>query len=184
MSCWIRPQGRFFTVQFDPDDLSMPGNPFYGWNMKVLYGSPGSPTRINYRGPDPNSPFGNGDFETNLGTHVNYLNAANPPGNQFGTGAFDPAPGGNYLAVRFQGAVAISDISANPCNVALTGVGAKIAPGSLTPWVRHPSELNGFLPRPNMLRFCIVFDRSGAVPGTPAAMIQGVTDLIIRAQPD
>lgn len=184
-SCWIRPAGRFFSIQFDSDEGPAPDT-VYGWNMKVLYGDPnsGPPTPINYRGPDPNSPFGGGDFEKNLGSQVNYLNDANPPGNQYGTGPFDPLPGGTYLSVRFQGAVAIADISSNPCNVTLSGVGSKIAPGSLTPWVRHPLELNQFLPRPNMLRFTIVFDRSGAPAGSPAALIQGVTDLIIHAQPD
>jgi len=180
VSCWMRPEGRFFTVQFDEDVGTE-----YGWNMKVLYGDPGTPpTVINYRGPDPNSPFGSGDFETNVGSRVNYLNDANPPGNQFGTGPFDPAPGGAYLSVLFQGALAIEDISSDLCDVTLDGVDSQIAPGSLTPWVRHPGELNEFLPRANMVRFTIVFDRSGAPPGSPAARIQGVTDLIIHAQPD
>jgi hypothetical protein len=115
---------------------------------------------------------------------VNYLDAPTPPGNQFGTGPFDPALGGVYLSVRFQGAVAITDVSDNPCSVTLAGIGSEIAIGSLTPWVRHPSELNSFSPRPNMVRFCIVFDRSGAQAGTPAALIQGITGLVIHAQPD
>ena len=182
VSCWIRPQGRFFTVQFDPDDLSVPTAPVYGWNMKVLYGTP--PVAINYRGPDPNSPFGSGDFETNLGSQVNYLNDALPPGNSHGTGPFNPVAGGTYLAVRFQGAIAIADTSSNSCDVRLSGVESQIAPGSLTPWVRHPAELNEFFPRPNMLRYCIVFDRGAATPGSPGALIQGVTGLIIHAQPD
>jgi hypothetical protein len=185
VSCWMRPTGRFFTIQFDEDDFTIPTNPVMGWNMMVLYGDPGTtPTRINYRGPDPNSPFGSGDFETNLGSTMNYVNEALPAGNQFGTGAFIPTPGGTFLAVRFQGALAIADTSSNPCNVPLSGVGSKIAPGSLTPWVRHPAELNEFLPKPNMLRFTIVFDRSGAPPGSPASRVQGITDLVINAQPD
>ena len=109
---------------------------------------------------------------------------AGPPGNQYGTGPFDPANGGAYLSVLFQGATAVDDISTDPCDVQLSGVGAKIAEGSLTPWVRHPDELNQFLPRPNMVRFTIVFDRSGAPAGSVASRIQGVTDLIIHAQPD
>lgn len=183
VSCWYRAEGNFFTLEFAPDNLSVPTSPVYGWNMKVLYGS-GTPTAINYRGPDPNSPFGSGDFETNLGSQVNYVNDANPPGNQHGTGPFDSAPGGAYLSVRFQGAVAIADISSNPCNVQLSGLGSKIAEGSLTPWVRHPAELNEFFPRPNMLRYSIVFDRAAAPPGSPAVLIQGITNLIIHAQPD
>jgi len=183
VSCWYRAEGNFFTLEFAEDDLSVPASPVLGWNMKVLYGSP-TPTEINYRGPDPNSPFGSGDFETNLGSQVNYVNDANPPGNQHGTGPFNPAAGGAYLSVRFQGAVAVADISSNPCNVQLSGVGSKIAQGSLTPWVRHPAELNEFFPRPNMLRYTIVFDRAGAPPGSPAALIQGITGLIVHAQPD
>jgi hypothetical protein len=182
-SCWYRAEGNFFTLEFASDDLSVPSSPEFGWNMKVLYGT-GTPTEINYRGPDPNSPFGSGDFETNLGSQVNYLNGATPPGNQHGTGPFDPVTGGAYLSVRFQGAVAVADISSNPCNVQLSGIGSKIAEGSLTPWVRHPAELNEFFPRPNMIRYVVVFDRGGALPGSPAAQIQGITGLIIHAQPD
>jgi hypothetical protein len=186
VSCWVRPPGNFFTVNFNADDLSVPTSPVYGWNMQVVYDGPGpgGPILINYRGPDPNSPFGSGDFETNLGSVVNYLDDANPPGNQFGTGPFDPGNSGSYLAVRFQGALAIGDISGDPCNVQLAGVGSQIAAGSLTPWVRHPSDLNLFQPRPNMIRFCVVFDRSLAAPNSVPSFIRGVTNLIIHAQPD
>jgi hypothetical protein len=185
VSCWMRPIGDFFTLDFLADDLSQ-SPPIYGWNMQVLYHDPASGNDIltTYRGRDANTPFGSGDFESNFGNLVNYLNEANPPGNQFGTGPINPAATGSYLSVRFQGALAISDISGDPCNVTLSGSGSEIATGSLTPWVRHPAELTQFLPRPNMVRFCIVFDRSMAPAGSIAANVRGVTDLMIHAQPD
>jgi hypothetical protein len=68
--------------------------------------------------------------------------------------------------------------------VQLLGVGSEIATGSLTPWVRHPSELNEFLPRPNMVRFCVVFDNSVARGSSVSSLIHGVTNLRIQAQPD
>jgi hypothetical protein len=184
VSCWMRPTGNFFTLNFAADDLSVTP-PVYGWNMNVVYhNASGADVITTYRGRDANTPFSSGDFETNFGSAVNYLNALNPPGNQFGTGIVDPTPGGTYMTVRFQGALAVSDISGDPCDVTLSGTGSKIAGGSLTPWVRHPSELNLFQPRPNMIRFCVVFDRSLAVPGTIPANVRGVTGLIVNAQPD
>lgn len=185
VSCWMRPTGDFFTLNFDSDDLSQ-SPPFYGWNMQVLYHDPASGNDVltTYRGRDANTPFASGDFESNFGNLVNYLDEANPPGNQFGTGPVNPAATGSYLAVRFQGALAISDISGDPCNVTLSGTGSQIATGSLTPWVRHPAELAQFQPRPNMIRFCIVFDRSMAPAGSIAANVRGVTNLMIHAQPD
>jgi hypothetical protein len=181
----MRPIGDFFTLDFLADDLSQ-SPPVYGWNMQVLYHDPASGNDVltTYRGRDANTPFGSGDFESNFGNLMNYLNEANPVGNQFGTGPINPAATGSYLAVRFQGALAISDISGDPCNVTLSGAGTQIGTGSLTPWVRHPAELAQFLPRPNMIRFCIVFDRSMAPAGSIAANVRGVTNLVIHAQPD
>jgi hypothetical protein len=185
ISCWMRPTGHYFTLGFTADDLSA-SPPTYGWNMDVVYHDPSSGLDVltTYRGRDANTPFGSGDFESNLGSAVNYLNSADPPGNQFGTGPYNPAAGGTYLTVRFQGALAVSDVSADPCHVVLAGSGTQIATGSLTPWVRHPAELNEFLPRPNMIRFCVVFDSSLAVPASVPSNIRGVTNLLINAKPD
>jgi hypothetical protein len=182
MSCWMRPTGDFFTLEFTADDPNATP-PLFGWNMDVLYHLPSGDVLTPYRGRDANTPFATGDFESNLGSTVNYLNAANPPGNQYGTGLFDPGAGGSFMTVRFQGALAITDISSNPCDVALTGASSEIQTGSLTPWVRHPSDLNLFLPRPNMIRFCVVFDRSLAGQAVPAN-IRGVTNLRVQAQPN
>ncbi len=184
VSCWMRPTGNFFTLAFTADDLSATP-PIYGWNMDVVYhNASGADVLTSYRGRDANTPFSSGDFKSNFGSAVNYLNEADPPGNQFGTGLFDPGATGTYMTVRFQGALAVSDISGDPCDVSLQGTDSKIAGGSLTPWVRHPSELNLFQPRPNMVRFCVVFDSSLAAPGTIPANVRGVTGLLIRAQPD
>jgi hypothetical protein len=182
MSCWMRPTGNFFTLNFTADDPNATP-PLFGWNMDVLYHLPSGDVLTPYRGRDANTPFANGDFESNLGSSVNYLNATDPPGNEYGTGPFAPGTGGSYLTVRFQGALAVSDISGDPCDVVLSGAGAQIQAGSLTPWVRHPSELNQFLPPPNMIRFCVIFDGSLAGQAVPTN-IRGVTNLLIRAQPD
>jgi hypothetical protein len=154
--------------------------------MDVVYHDPvsGNDVLTPYRGRDANTPFSTGDFESNLGSAVNYQNEVDPPGNQFGTGPYIVAPSGTYLSVRFQGAVATSDISGDPCDVILSGGSSQIGGGSLTPWVRHPEELNQFLLRPNMIRFCVVFDSSLATPGSIPANIRGVTNLRIEAQPD
>ncbi|HEV8111544.1 MAG TPA: Ig-like domain-containing protein [Planctomycetota bacterium] len=185
VSCWMRPAGNFFTLGFTADDLAA-SPPTYGWNMDVVYHDPvsGNDVLTPYRGRDANTPFSTGDFESNLGSAVNYQNEIDPPGNQFGTGPYIVAPSGTYLSVRFQGAVATSDISGDPCDVILSGGSSQIGGGSLTPWVRHPEELNQFLLRPNMIRFCVVFDSSLATPGSIPANIRGVTNLRIEAQPD
>jgi hypothetical protein len=52
--------------------------------------------------------------------------------------------------------------------------------GSLTPWVRHPAELNDFGVTPDMVRFTILFDASKP----EFSKIIGVTNLRIRATPD
>jgi hypothetical protein len=185
-SCWMRAPGNYFELDFVVDDLTH-NPPVYGWNMDVVYHDPASGQDVltTYRGRDANTPFATGDFESNLGTVVNYLNTANPPGNQFGTGVFDPSRFGTYMAVRFQGAVAnLAQAGQTPCDLVLVGGGAQIQPGSLTPWVSHPAELNEFLPRPNIVRFCVVFDRSLALAAGVNAQINGVTNLKIQVQPN
>jgi hypothetical protein len=144
----------------------------YGWNMDVIY-NPGSGEQlIAYRGPDPNSPFQTGDFQTNLG---NTLNHGLPTGT------------GSYFAVRFQGAKSKANVSSHPCDVNLVSFGTNqsdIVSGSLTPWVQHPADLNSFTPRPDMVRFCVVFDTSLVTAGSIGSFIKGVTNLKIRTLPD
>ncbi len=185
-SCWMKASGNYFELGFVPDDLAH-NPPVYGWNMDVVFHdlASGQDVLTPYRGRDANTPFPTGDFESNLGTDVNYLDAANPPGNQFGTGVFDPSRFGTYMAVRFQGAVADLDtVGRTPCSIVLVGPSAQIQPGSLTPWVSHPAELNEFRPRPNIVRFCVVFDRSLALAAGVNSQINGVTNLKIQVQPN
>jgi hypothetical protein len=174
ISCWIKPTGNFFQIVFVHDDL-LNADPTkrYGWNMDLRYDNGSGEQLIKFRGPDANLPFtptvSQPDFEHFLGNTLNY-------------GV--PGSAGSYLAVRFQGAQSLGT-PANPCNVLLTGVDAQILAGSLTPWVRHPGDLNSFNPRPNMVRYSVVFDTSLALPpNSIPSFIKGVTNLAIRAQPD
>ena len=173
VSCWMQPLGNFFQLDFIADDLSNPDPNLhtFGWNMEVLYNSGSGQHSYKYRGPDSSAgyPFPSGDFESNIGNKLNH-------------GA--PAGTGSYFAVRFQGAKALGSVAGNPCDVTLSGIGNQIAPGSLTPWVRQPSDLNNFSPRPNMIRFCVVFDTSLVTPASIPLFIKGVTNLKISVQPD
>lgn len=87
--------------------------------------------------------------------------------------------GDGRFVVRFQGARAISPIP-NLCDVDITG--SAILSSSLTPWVRHPAELNDFFEneqlRPNLIRYQIIFDESNEF----ASQFTGVTSVKIRAQ--
>lgn len=166
-SCWIRPQGNFFELEFRADG---PGPGDLGWDMQVLVNAAGLPP-ISWRdADDPNNPFG--------------LSLEQLFGSDLGGTAASP------IAVRFQGARAVKEF-ADPCTLnAFDPLGA-VLPGSLTGWVRHPAELNdyySYLPngeggklRPNMIRFQVVFDRNTGL--TPGALL-GISGLGIRAQPD
>ena len=171
VSCWLQPQGNFFLLRFNPDDLANPDPAQrYGWNMDVIYTTTGGDLLVKYRGPDANFPIsGFDDFEEAIGNQLNHGLAAGQ---------------GSYFAVRFQGAKSLTNISNQPCDVVLNGVGQEIQTGSLTPWVKHPSDLNQFSPRPNMIRFCIVFDMALVTPGSTPSLIKGVTNLKINALPD
>lgn len=169
VSCWMRPEGNFFQLVFREDDLLDPDpDERYGWNMDVIYQPDGDPVEhvFAYRGTDDPAWPNAQDVETTLGNLLNH----------------DQATGqGSYFAVRFQGAKSTSALT-NPCEVELSGVDSQIAAGSLTPWVKHPSELNEF--GSNMVRFTIVFDFALAANGSLGDFIKGVRDLRIRAQPD
>lgn len=163
-SCWMRPEGNFFQIVFLADN---PGatDPLarYGWDMNVIYGP--SSQVFSYRDP-ANSPFSGQSIEQR------YPNLFAGPGT------------GSYLTVRFQGARSAGEIS-DLCNV---DIETQVVPGSLTPWVSHPDQLNQFSPRPNIIRFCVVFDFAAVFGGAQGqveqAQIQGITDLRIRTQPD
>jgi hypothetical protein len=180
VSCWMRPSvdagQNFFSLDFPADDLSA-NPPVYGWNMDIIYDSPTGEHLLHYRDPsphsDPNYPaFPNdADFETFLGNMLNYGLTSHQ---------------GSYLCVRFQGAVS-NGLAQDLCSVKLSGAPneIQIVPGSLTPWVQHPSELNLFNPRPNMIRYTVVFDRLLAIgASTVGAHIKGVTNLKIQVTPN
>lgn len=168
VSCWMRPQGNFLRLNFLDDDVP---NDVYGWNMDVLYDTGVEVLTLRYRGEDANSPF-----PTPLEQVPGLANGLNDPT------ALDCL--GDYFAVRFQGAKASTDISADPCDVDIAGNDAQIQAGSLTPWVSHPSELNDFDPRPDMIRFVVVFDTRLTTCGAPASQVRGITNLNIRVKPD
>lgn len=169
-SCWLQPSSSFFLLNFEPDDLANPDPALrYGWNMDVVYNPGTGEQLIAYRGPDPNLPFPSGDFQSNLGNTLNH-------------GL--PLPQGSYFSIRFQGAKSKSSIAGHPCNVDLIGSDSDIVTGSLTPWVQHPADLNSFSPRPDMVRYCVVFDTALVTPGSIGFFIKGVTNLKIRVQPD
>jgi hypothetical protein len=173
-SCWMQPTGNFFQILFRDDDVGNPEPDLrYGWNMDIIYDSGSGPTLIKFRGPDPNLPFtptvGTPDFQAFLGNTLNH-------GFADGTGS--------YLSVRFQGAQVVGNLQ-NPCNLSLDPSLGQILPNSLTPWVRHPAELNQFNPKPNIVRYTVVFDTSlSVVPASVPSFIQGVTNLKILCQPD
>lgn len=171
MSCWMKPEGNFFELQFIADDDTNPDDPAAkGWNMEILYATPAGEKAFPYRGlsSDPAFPLTGMDFQEYLGNFIN---------SEFAPGV------GSILAVRFQGARATGSLG-NPCDVVLTGVGTEIEPGSLTPWVQHPAELNQFLPQPNMIRFCVVFEEALKSQGPVQFRVRGVTNLVIGVQPN
>ncbi|MDP6539494.1 MAG: Ig-like domain-containing protein [Planctomycetota bacterium] len=183
-SCWMQPQGNFFELSFKGDNSETPDDPTApdskGWNMEVLYDTgPNGVKAFPYRGQplssDSDYPFDPGDgsnpgmdFETFLGQLINH----------------DEAEGeGSLFAVRFQGARA-TGVPTDLCDVELAGFDSEIQPGSLTPNVRHPEDLNLFVPRPNMVRFTVVFEEFLRSQGPIQNSIVGVTNLKIGVQPN
>lgn len=174
MSCWMIPEGNFFELDFLPD-LSPEDNPDNspdgkGWNMDILYTTDTGVAAFPYRGipDDPEFPLGSMDFQEFL---QNLINSDEAPGD------------GSLIAVRFQGARSATDIL-DPCDVELGGVESDIQQDSLTRWVTHPDELDLFFPRPNMVRFCVVFEENLKAQGPTEFRIQGVTNLHISVQPN
>ena len=171
-SCWIIPGGNFFVLDFTSDDLTDPLNPILGWDLDVILNLPGFEP-FSYRDAnDPNNPFGIA------------------PDMTFGTdlGGATPAP----LVVRFQGAHFKKEVE-NICNVDVDDPNGSVVVGSLTPWVRHPEELNSYwdlalpgdpelaaLRRPNMFRYQIIFDGNSPL----ASIVAGVTNLQVNGTPD
>jgi hypothetical protein len=189
-SCWMEAstsQGTFFGLDFvadvagTPDDLSI-----LGWNMDVIYDHPvAGEVRFPYRGippvdgdsPDPDGydetlfpafELGGDDFQTFLGTTLNHAEPTLSTGSLF--------------VVRFQG-VRSSGTGLDLCNLDLAG--PNVEPGSLTPWVDHPSKLNFFAPQPNIVRFAVIFDEQLAdFDPIVMARVRGLSSLRIRVQPN
>lgn len=159
-SCWMRPTGNFFAVQFDADQVGLPG-----WDMDLILNFGAGNVTVPYRSPNGILPGGQ-TYEQFWGQ---LLDSGLPPGPPFG------AP----IVVRFQGAK-LAGAMPDPCDVDLTGPGSPLAPGTLTPWVRHPSELNAFAGTSDMIRFSITFDASKL----DFMQIVGVTNLRIRSLPN
>ena len=171
-SCWIIPQGNFFVLEFQEDDTTDPLNPDYGWDMDVVLVFAGI-TPFSFRDAnDVNNPFGSSP-STLIGSDL---------------GGVTPSA----IVVRFQGVHATKSVE-DICNVDLADPLGVVDPQSLTPWVRHPFELNNYwdaaLPgqpelaakrKPNMIRFQIIFDGNAPL----ASIIAGVTNLAIKGRPD
>ncbi len=96
------------------------------------------------------------------------------------------------IVVRFQGVRSVGSVE-DFCDVQMDGMNIEIVPGSLTGWVRHPSDLNDYFSflgadeaakvQPNMIRFQVIFDRNPGLIGTGAFLV-GVDHFQILAQPD
>ena len=166
-SCWIQPDGNFFELVFAADDLTDPANPVLGWDVDLVLNAPGLPA-FPFRGDNGLLSF---SIEDLLGSDLKGPN---------------PSP----LVVRFQG-VRILKAEDGLCAVDLSPGSPAVVPDSLTGWVRHPSELNGYWDflgpaaaaarRPNAVRFQVVFDnRTGLYPG----LVLGLTNFRVTAQPD
>ena len=175
-SCWMEPEvteipgggscSKFFDLSFVPDVSGSTDPAEMGWNMKVVYDAPGGVQKYWYRGDDPASPVSPIDFETYIGSNFNHDELSPNDGSLF--------------AVRFQGARSKGG-AIDHCNVDLSP-GQDIELDSLTAWVRHPAELNYFVPRPNMVRFTIVFEKRLLEQDPIWGQIIGITDLTIQVQ--
>jgi len=187
-SCWMQPTvddvegecGVIFDLAFaeDESDDELALHDTKGWNMKVRYSPPGGgeTKEFWYRGQDSvddpdNLLHGNDDYEHYLGLTLNHGLAANL---------------GSLLTVRFQGARVKGSLdvaSGEQCSQDLLYTD-RVESGSLTPWVRHPSHLNYFAPRPNMIRYVVLFEPRLQGAGFIQGHITGVTDLVIEVNPN
>jgi hypothetical protein len=157
----MRPSGSFFSLDFKFDAPLVPG-----WDLDLILNFGGGQPNVvvPYRKPNGILPGGQ-TFEQLWGQLLD--RDLTPP--QMG------AP----LVVRFQGAK-LSGSMPDPCNVQNSGPLSPIAPGTLTPWVNHPSELRAFSTAVDMVRFVVIFDASKL----DFSNIVGVTNLRIFANPN
>lgn len=176
--CWMLPAGNFLQLLFQEDTGT--GVDDMGWTMDlVLDDGMGGTTLRPFRGTDAGNPV---DFEQTYGSLLGYDLMAGEMA----------AP----IVVRFQGGRSRQTTLSNPCNVNANDPFGDIQPGSLTPWVAHPADLNQVLDpsgapfASNMVRYCILFDLTddGAMDRPGQILIDeqilGVTNLRIVANPD
>ncbi|MDF1799936.1 MAG: hypothetical protein P1V81_12225 [Planctomycetota bacterium] len=168
-SCWLSIPAPYLGVTYAADDLSDPLNPVLGWDAQVqLTGMAPFSLRDD---SDPANPFG-ASIETLLGSDL---------------GGTSPAP----IVVRFQGLRRVGVVG-DLCGADLLDSPA-VDGDSLTPWVRHPAELNDYwalaLPgdpataaarRPNLIRYQVLFDRSAPF----GDLVEGLTHLGLTASLD
>lgn len=164
-SCWMQVPGPHYSLTFedDPAAPALPAN--MGWNMDVILDLGAGEITVPWRGSDGNGPFLGLYPEEHWGTLLN---------RDLGLGE-SAAP----IVVRFQGA-ATHDTIVSPCDADVNDPNGPFQVGSQSAWVRHPRELNAFLPLPSAARFLILFDRSHA----DFDMVKGVTNLRIETQPE
>jgi len=158
-SCWMRPSGAFFALDFLPDVGAT-----LGWDMDLILDLGGGEIVVPYRAPNAVLPGGQ--------TYEQYW------GQLLDRDLTLPEVGAPVV-VRFQGAK-LAGAMPDPCNVEISGPNSVIGPGTLTPWVRHPAELNAFGAQSDMIRFVIIFDASKL----DFLSIKGVTNVRIHAQPN
>jgi hypothetical protein len=148
-SCWMRPPGNFVNLTFQDDTGGL------GWDMTLIM--------------DFNMGAGEQTFSYRSDPSVGVM----AWGELFSENGVPGAP----ISVRFQGAKSKGAIP-DPCNIDPNAPFAPIEAGSITPWVRHPAELNIW--GPDMCRFLILFDASHPEAGN----IKGVRNVAILADPD
>jgi len=186
VSCWIAPEGNFFAVNFSEDPGAPAAPADYAWNMEIVYDDSGTVRRIPFFGT-------NADSDAVLGVDQAWYDPGTLYGNDMPNGGGTPEP--SPIIVRFQGARINLTDDTDLCDL---GVDSPIIPGTVTPWVDHPSKLNPVngdpdrnWPEPNIIRYCVLFDFSVGDPtgSTPWALtdvvnIRGVDNLYIRADPE
>lgn len=167
-SCWIVPADNgFLNFNFRTDDQPNPGDK--GWTLDVVTTGGIVPFRDN----------SGTDWETTYG-------------NVIGGAGVDGSP----IVIRFQGGRTSGASLDNICDVDLNDPLGEVLPGSLTPWVADPADLNvvldptGSTYSSNMVRYCIIFDRTqGAGLDRPGDVlisegVLGVDNLFIFADPN
>jgi hypothetical protein len=155
-SCWLTVPGNPFSLTFASD---APGD--LAWDMDLFLTQGPGETVASYR---ESTFFGGMSPEQHWG-------------NLFDDGNLQPGETSAPLIVRFQGAKSTAPLS-DPCNVTIASSGGQAT--GLTPWVLHPEELNNFTPRPDIVRWQIIFDASHP----DAGLLRGVTNLRLTALPD